>query len=608
MKKNILIIKYFAFVLLLVTSCEDILDYKPLDRYSDPVVWSDINLARNYLNALYDNIPNGWRLRGHAYATGPLAGENTQTKGQKLTVYEMGQISPDNYGKYNRGHLNWSNFDQIQSLNIFLANIDKVSDGYEKSEKERIQAEASVLNGEGFFLRAVYYTNLCRSYGGVPLFDSPNQLGDDFTDIKRNTFEETINFIVNDCDNAAQLLKLKSETVMGRPTKEAALALKSRVLLFAASDLTADGNAANELVGYSNPDRNALWTAARNAAKAVIDLNTCKLSDFGAPDLEAVAENYFAFFKARDLSDKEVIWGRMYRPDAGFTLQTNMWCGPNGLGGWGNNAPYGNIVDEFEMEDGSKFIDHFMVNEDKEYKNVSSTFANVNPYHNREPRFYAYVLYDSAVWQSRFTDLADIDPLGIYDRRTRIVIENGEVISKRFGLDSRQGPVSPQNGTYTGYVLKKTLDDEIIGVNEPNQNIVVWIRYAEILLNYAEACLELGNIQTASTYINMIRNRAGLPDFTGDATEALRHERKIEFFVENTLWYDIRRWKTLKENLDPELYGVNIEEITEDGETTTTWRQINAAPQRNYDEKLYWIPIETDEMNRAPKLIQNPGY
>lgn len=602
--------KYLILILIpafLLIACEDILDQAPVDRYSDPVVWSDIQLAKSYLNAIYDRIPNGFEFRGHAYATGVFSSETVQTKGQQLTPFDRGDLSPDNLGD-DRGQITWDNFREIQRLNVFLSNIDAVPDAYSESEQERIRTEANVLKGEALFLRGLFYSEICRSYGGVPLFDAPNELGDDFPQLGRATFEQTMDFIVADLDNAAQLLNLKSETVMGRATKEAALALKSRMLLFAASDLTADGTAANEYVGYASPDRTALWTAARDAAKAVMDLGTAELSDFGAPDQEAVAENYFAFFKARDLSDKEVIWGRMYRPDAGITIWTNRWCGPNGLNCWGNNGPYGNVVDQYEMQDGSRFFDHFTVNGNKEYINTSSTFTSENPYHNREPRFYASILYDSAVWQPRFSDLADLDPLGIYDRRTRIVIENGVEVSKRFGLDSRQGPISPQNGGFTGYLLKKTLDDAVEGANDPNENIVVWIRYAEILLNYAEASLELGDHGTAATYINMIRNRAGLPDFTGDITAALRHEREIELFIENIRWYDIRRWKILEEVMTPEHYGMDITEVTENGVTTTTWKQINAAPQKNFHEKLYWMPIERDELNRSPNLVQNPFY
>jgi len=606
--KNIGIIKLLIIQVILLTACDNILDQKPLDSYSDPVVWSDIELAKSYLNPIYDLIPNGWNLRGHSYATGVFSSETTQTKGQQLTPYDRGDFSPDNLGD-DRGHLNWKNFSQIQSLNIFLSNVESIPDSYGESEKEMVTGQANVLKGEALFLRAWYYSEICRSYGGVPLFETPNELGLDFTEIGRASFEETINFIVKDCDAAAQLLKPKSEMEMGRANKEAALALKSRMLLFAASDLTADGNAFNEYVGYSSPNRTALWTAARDAAKALIDMGTCELSDFGAPDQDAVAENYFAFFKAKDLSNKEVIWGRMYRPDAGITIWTNRWCGPNGLNCWGNNGPYGNVADEYEMEDGSKFWDHFTLDDNKMYVNKSSKYTNDNIYYNREPRFYASILYDSTVWQPRFPDLAGQDPLGIYDRRTRIVIENGQEISKRFGLDSRQGPISPQNASYTGYLLKKTLDDEVEGANDPNETASIKMRYAEVILNYAEALLELGDIPKATQYINMIRNRAGLPDFSGDITEALRHERNTEFFLENMRWYDYRRWKVLEEEaFTDELYGVDIVEVTEDGVKSTTWRQINACPPKNFHEKLYWVPIQRDEMNRAPNLVQNPHY
>lgn len=609
MKKNIIKINLFVSLVLLLSACtENILDKNPLDSYSDPVVWSDVNLARNYLNPLYDNYPNGWNLRGGGYTTGPFAAETVLTKGQDLTVYSSSEISADNLGR-DRGHQTWKNFSDIQDINFFLEKVEQVPGGYDETEAERIMQEVEVLKGEALFLRAAYYSAICRSFGGVPLFDKPFELGDDFSEIERNTFEETINFIVKDLDDAANLLKLKNETEMGRATKEAALALKSRMLLFAASDLTADGTAANEYVGYSNPDRTALWTAARDAAKAVIDLGTCKLSDFGAPDQEAVAENYFAFFKAKDMSDDEVIWGRMYRSDVGIRNYHNRWSGPNGINNWGNNGVLGNMVDEYGMSDGSNFWEHFELNENKEYVNISEKFHHENPYYNRDPRLYASVLHDSAVWQPRFSNLENIDPLGIYDRRTRIEIVNGEVVSERFGLDSRQSIVEAWNGGYTGYLLKKFMDDEVIGRDEPNENIAVWLRYAEILFNYAEASLELGDVETASEYINMIRNRSGLPDFTGDITEALRHERKIEFAFENIHWYDLRRWKTLEAEAFPdELYGVDIVEVTEDGETSTTWRQISAAPDPTFHEKLYWIPIERDELERAPNLVQNPGY
>ena len=142
------------------------------------------------------------------------------------------------------------------------------------------------------------------------------------------------------------------------------------------------------------------------------------------------------------------------------------------------------------------------------------------------------------------------DPLGIYDRRTRITIQGGQETSKVFGIDTRQGPVDPDDGTYTGYTFKKYMDDAVYGT-ETNNNENAWfeMRYAEVLLNYAEACLGLNETAEAADYINMIRNRAALPDFTGDAKAALMHERQVEFVHEDIRWYDIRRWKILTQTI-----------------------------------------------------------
>jgi len=127
-------------------------------------------------------------------------------------------------------------------------------------------------------------------------------------------------------------------------------------------------------------------------------------------------------------------------------------------------------------------------------------------------------------------------------------------------------------------------------------------------MNYVEACMGLGDNGTATTYINMIRNRAGLPDFIGDITTALRHERHIEFTFENFRWYDIRRWKIL-ENVLTNTKGMNIVETTnkDDGTVTTTWQLINCQDFKAV-KRMYWIPIATDESKRALQLDQNPGY
>ncbi|MEP6596040.1 MAG: RagB/SusD family nutrient uptake outer membrane protein [Ginsengibacter sp.] len=587
------------------------MDKAPPDKFTEEQVFSDIIIADRYLLDTYNQSLTG----GFGYLSfASLTDESHDTHGFETGNYLQGNISPSSTGPFGNWAFSYTAwgvmYKNIQRLNVFLANIDKVPGAYPGPQQVSIKAQADRMKGEATFLRAFCYQQLARNYGGVILITAPFEVGADYLSINRSTFKETIDFISQECDAAAALLGNKAEMEMGRATKEAALALKSRILLFAASDLTADGTAENEYVGYKGADRVALWTAAKNAAKAVIDLGTYELEDFGAPDQASVSEKYFNFFKAKDLSSNEVIWGKMFLKDVGSRNQINLINGTNGFVMYGCNAPTGNLADAFQMADGSKFTDHYMVDNGGFYKNISSKYTQQNIYYNREPRFYAEILYDSAVWQKRFADLAGRDPLGIYDRRTRITIQGGHETSKIFGIDTKQGPIDPDDGTFTGYTFKKYLDDKVYGT-EANNNENAWFefRYAEVLMNYAEASLGLNQTTEATTYINIIRNRAGLPDFIGDITAALRYERRIEFVYEDIRWYDMRRWKILDEALE-DATGVDIVETTnkDNNTVTTTWRQIPVQARGPENKKLYWVPIPVDEINRAPQLVQNPGY
>lgn len=591
------------------SACSDILDKTPLDQYAGEIVWNDVALADAYLMNLYSRVGSGF----HGEMLSSLGGETLVARGPNGTDYLKGLTSPDNTrGPHENRHRWDDNFDHIQAVNVFLDNIDEVVEAYEGFEAETIREQTEVMRGEGLFLRAWFYHQLLRTYGGLPIFEVGNDLGQDFSTVTRASFAETVDFIKADLDEAAQLLQLKNEMDQGRATREAALALKSRVLLFAASDLTADGTAENELVGYANPDRTALWTAARDAAKAVMDLNTAQLADFGAPDLEAIATNYYELFRSYDLSNDEIIWGRMYLRTVGETHRHNRTSGPNGNSNFGRNGPVQAMVDSYEMEDGSKFSDHYIIDNEGYYFNNSSTFPSENIYHNREPRFYASVLFDSAKWQPRFDNLVERDPLGIYDRRTRRTMREDGTWSTLFGIDTHNGPVDDWNANYGGYLMKKYMDHTSIGMVENNMNVWIELRFAEVVLNYAEASLELGDLSTAATHINRIRNRSGLPDFSGDITEALRHERKIELAFEELAWFDLRRWKVLEEELSPKAVSAGIEIIETrhlDGTVSTTWQQVNAQMENNIVvEKMKWIPIQRAEINRAPQLEQNPGF
>lgn len=591
---------------ILFPACNKTLDKTPQDKYSDAVLWSDIGLANAYLLDTYRGTQIGFRQ----VMLSTVTDEAHSTHDKGAPNYVEGLISAEDTNPWIGNSTNfpfWTNyFLNIQKLNVFISKMDAFADSYPEDQKLSIKKKSAIMKGEALFLRAFCYTQLARTYGGVPILKEPNKLGDDFKKIGRTSFEDLTKFITDDCDASAALLDGQA-MALGRATKGAALALKSRMLLFAASDLTAGGTAANKFVGYENPNRNELWKAAKDAAKAVINMGVYQLANFGAPDKAAVSQNYFNFFKAKDLSNKEVIWGKMYVNADGDVNRMNLWNEGNGwASAYGSDAPLQNLVDAYEMEDGSGFFDHFKIDGQGFYKNISSKYQNKNPYYSRDPRFYGSILYDGALWRPRSASVQSIDPLGAYSRRTIISIING-VKTTDFGLDSRQTTLSSSfNGSYTGYVMKKMLDNAIDWSVQNNENIWIEFRYAEIILNYAEACLESGALGEAASYINKIRNRAGMPDFTGDITQALRYERRIELTFENNRWYDIRRWKILNEALS-DAKGMDITETNVDGVISTTWQNITIE-KRVFEPKMYWIPISADELNRAPGLEQNPGY
>ncbi|MDR3194982.1 MAG: RagB/SusD family nutrient uptake outer membrane protein, partial [Tannerella sp.] len=185
-----------------------------------------------------------------------------------------------------------------------------------------------------------------------------------------------------------------------------------------------------------------------------------------------------------------------------------------------------------------------------------------------------------------------------------------------FGVDSRNSEIEDWNGTWTGYYLKKFMDPAVEGQYYRNTNHWVELRYAEVLLNYAEALIELGgvaNIEEGLKALNQVRNRAGLPGrVTADQTEArtfVRHERDIEFFGEGHHFWDIRRWKTAAGLLtNNSFYGTKIKEYV-NGDMEWLLDYKNLVDNRSWGgDHFYWLPVPRDEVNKAPQLQQNPGY
>lgn len=609
--KKITYILTVALIFFNAISCtDDFLDVEPLDRFAEETVWNDPALIETFVNNIYFGNPHGFSNQMMASITDESM-YNADFGSSNVT---KSLVTPSDYYTWDIGWtaqrytgMIWHRvYRYIRSTNVFM---EKIGDApFEDDEELR-----SRLIGEVHFLRAHLYHNLVSIYGAVPIITDAYELNEDYL-VPRNTFEENIEFIVGELDKAAELLPVIQEgTNKGRATKGAALALKSRVLLHAASELYHESPFPNyehpELIGYVNADRAALYQRAKDAAKAVMDLGVYSLYKADPAPGDSTALNYSEIFLQKETSEDIYVQFFLQRTDQDWDgYNPGLYNNPNGYHGWGSNTPIGQLVDDYEMADGTPF----------DWNNPEHAAA---PYENRDPRFYATILYEGAQWRPRPADVAGIDPegkiqVGVWERwdpATSSVVEIA-------GLDTRKGPIEDWNGTYTGYYLRKFIDPNVDAQYFKQDLPWRYIRYTEVILNYAEASLGLASLGVnvaaneaeAREYINMIRRRAGMPEIeeTGDALiERYRNERRIELAYEDHRYFDVRRWKIAPEAYENAL-GVDVRYELQPDNTTAedpTYSVI-VAQEREWLDRSYFLPIKLEEMNRNELLIQNPGF
>ena len=554
----------FAGIAALTACNQDFLDVVPTDRVSDAAILSDSVLFESFVVNRYmgvrltdkeaEGTPPGFG-RGFEYALwSSLTDESVYNNDDNTWLIQRGQLSPENTGI--AGTLWKRSYRSIRECNYALANIDEVP--MSDALKNRLRAELK-------FIRAFRYHDLIRNYGGVPLLgDKVYELTDDMTDpalFERQDLQTGIAYAVAQLDEAAAALPGEngSSWQLGRATAGAALALKSRLALYAASPLYNAGS----------------WENAVNAAVAVIGLNKYSISQNGYRELFRTAS-----------TDNEIIFGRYYSVGARH-VPMEIANGPNGHGGWGGNVPLQNLVDAYPMANG-KAIDE-----------PGSGYDPQNPYENRDPRFYATVLYNGAQYRGRAIE----------------TFVPG-------GRDSRDG-ADNWNTSRTGYYLYKFVDEEM-PINDP-WNIAglqpwIYFRYAEILLNFAEAANETvgpdavpaGAPFSAREAVNQIRARAGveipaIPEGlgTGAFRELVRNERRIELAFEEHRFYDVRRWRIAEETENEPAYGI---EIIRSGDAFSYARKV-ALDGRQFLPRHYWLPIPREEILASNnQLQQNPDY
>lgn len=641
--------KYIYTLILICTasivSCEDYLDkQEDFEALGEEDVFSDILLAKNFLDGAYTNLITDISAKDNSNDFLPnmtMSGEGYpgrlwQDFPQTYPIYAQGDyLSLMNKAPYNttngnivsatpnfvfRYHESWRG---IRTVNNFLLNVDKITNSNEE--------EINRLKGQAYFLRAFFYHLLTKRHGG--LFYLKNELIpiDVNLHVERETYASNLEDMKNDLDQAAELLPVawESENV-GRPTKGAAMALKSRLTLFAASPLVNESGdeeawinaaeAASDLIDYSSD--NGLYSLISASSAGNLDvghdgedlflMETDELepyrSIFIGPGIQKTIPSEVIF---SEVSQKFFVFGGIVTP----TPRHALTAGWDHLRGNGTPMAIGataNFVDKFETINGLDIKD-------------DPSFNAQEPFINRDPRFYNAILFDGV------TDLI-VDPnawnlTGVVD--LAVVNEEGNL-----GLNLHDPAGNPRLfwrcRNLTGLRIKKWLPNGARwsgtgGRNfHANNNI---FRMSEVYLNYAEAVNEAygpngsfpGQSLTALQAVNMIRERVGMPPVNARYSsskellrERIQNERAVEFCYEGIRYDDMRRWKIahLEENKKVEY----LEMRWQGGKSATfptgfSYENVEQNELRKtFDEKHYWWPIPTSETAAVPTFLQTPGW
>lgn len=564
---------FFILIILFTISYSCEFDHFPTESISLEDVFRDPLKVEGYVLGLYGYLPNQGSF--HRVAGAMLSSatdESVPTAASNIRVLTDGSLT----ARAGNPDGNWSNaYQYLADINIGLENL--------YLSKSLAQSKVDQYNGEMRFLRAFIHFELVKRYGGIPLATKSFSL--DSLTIGRNTFEECINFILDDCESAYATLPEPNNVTFGRASKGAALALKSRVLLYAASPLyngSGYRNDNNPLICYGNEDP-LRWEKAAEAAHDVIALNfynifkTAEITDAlnNTQVLQRGEDSYRKLFTVIS-GNRELILSRTAALNNTIEKDNTPVGYTNGLG---RTSPSQQMVDAYGMINGKTIND--------------PSYSADQPYLNRDPRFAASIFYNGKSWSGR-------------------------------EVETFQGGRDMQGTTYsrTGYYLSKFSAANVVisgGSQTNTYHCFPIFRYAEILLNYAEAMNNAygpdddpkGYGLTARDALKQIRGRVLRPNHTDvdvatheGMTEAIKRERQVELSFEEHRYFDLKRWKEAEAVLSQNVMGVIIQK----NETDILYDYSYTVETRQFPDRLYFYPITHSEMSRNSALVNNPGW
>jgi hypothetical protein len=502
-------------------------------------------LARQVVNNIYSTLPNGFNRIDNVPLDAATDDALPSAFNHTSEILSQGRLTADNNIEDR-----WdASYNAIRRINDYLIKESRIPDVQLALEKRYWRAEVR-------FIRALHYFELMKRYGGVPLIGDQLFNLNEPINIRRNTVDECVNYIVSECNTIDDSLRVEplSSADWGRIARGAAMTLKAKTLLYAASPLH---NPSNDLIK---------WQAAAQAAKDVMNL--------GYYQLEATYENTFL-----NRTSREIILA-FQRPQTSDLEQLNSPVGYNiaPLRALGYVSPSQDLVDAFPMRNGLSILAS------------GSGYDPSNPYLNRDLRLNATVFYNGMMWLNR--------PVETFE-----------------GGKDKPGGIMRQ--TRTGYYMKKFLGNfsTATAFSTQTHNFPIF-RYADVLLMYAEAINETGNQTEAYIQLRALRSRAKITAGAGNAfglpngmnqselREVIRNERRIEMAFEEQRFWDIRRWKIAETMHNKEVRGIKI---VKDG-TSVTYMPFVAARLFFTAPKNYLYPIPIEQIMASNALTQNVGY
>jgi len=553
MKRNKILNLFLPVVSLLLltfTGCsEEFVETQPTASVTSEAVFSSYNNTNIFLNGIYGRIGGDFW-----FGYDPQSNWSDDSMTTFGWVTSKNAIARRDYSTSNApvGNGTWTNsYGNIRRTNLLINGVLEAPEGtYSEEEKNH-------LIGQAKFLRAYFYFNLAKSFGGVPLIDKvlSRTSGEDIA-FPRSSYQETIDFVVKDCMDAAQLLpEFWSNDGSTRASKGAALALKADAELFSER-----------------------WGDCVQTCQDIFALG------YG------IAEDYESLFRPKTEDNEEVIFDIEFNEsrahDAEVFLSPRVDPLTGVAAGWGHLLPTQQLVDAYEFKDGSEGDDPAHADD---------------PYTGRDNRFYASILYDNSDWRG-----------GKIFTRFDPAVQQG-TFSNSFDENHTH------QGTLTGYYFKKYLDPDVIpsettfyGKSVGTTNAIIY-RYAEILLMYAEAKNELsGPDGTVYEAVNRLRERGGLMPLSGlsqtEMREKIRNERRVELAFEGgKRYWDIIRWRIGGEVFNQFKQGMRIEEEP-DGSLVHKRVDAFGGEMRFNEPRDYLFPIPEQAIEVNPKLEQNPNW